>query len=212
MHTTPTVRISSSLISTFRVHSPAFFSKTSPEFFLCLLWLTPVPVWAHRKDWSPCSSLGTIGAGSRVECPRNINRLQNICYCSSGFVFWNCWCNSGCCLRKTDSWYNDLWNELVGDRPKFVFSPDAVLCGWMGSKHQLATTCSQLWITLISLLAKDIINNVSNCLHETLACSPPFSRNTYWCSVLIRALSFQPLFETLGSHLASSVTTSGFSR
>ena len=24
------------------------FSKTSPEFFLCWLWLTPVPVWAGR--------------------------------------------------------------------------------------------------------------------------------------------------------------------
>ena len=24
------------------------FSKTSPEFFLCWLWLTPVPVWARR--------------------------------------------------------------------------------------------------------------------------------------------------------------------
>ena len=24
-----------------------FFSKTTPEFFLCLLWLTPIPVWAR---------------------------------------------------------------------------------------------------------------------------------------------------------------------
>ena len=31
------------LISTLPVHSPAFFSKTSREFFLCWLWLTPVP-------------------------------------------------------------------------------------------------------------------------------------------------------------------------
>ena len=24
------------------------FSKTSPDFFLCWLWLTLVPVWAHK--------------------------------------------------------------------------------------------------------------------------------------------------------------------
>ena len=36
--------ISSLLISTLPVHSPAFFSKTSPEFFLCSLRLTLVPV------------------------------------------------------------------------------------------------------------------------------------------------------------------------
>ena len=36
--------ISSSLIATLPVHSPAFFSKTSPDFFLCWLLLTPVPV------------------------------------------------------------------------------------------------------------------------------------------------------------------------
>ena len=27
-----------------QVYSPAFFSKTSPDFFLCWLWLTPVPM------------------------------------------------------------------------------------------------------------------------------------------------------------------------
>ena len=29
------------------------------------------------------------------------------------------------------------WNEYLGDRGKFVFSPDVILCGWLGSKHQL---------------------------------------------------------------------------
>ena len=29
-------------------HSPAFFSKPHPSFFLCWLWLMPVPVWAGR--------------------------------------------------------------------------------------------------------------------------------------------------------------------
>ena len=28
-------------------------------------------------------------------------------------------------------------NEQLGDRVKFVFSLDVILCGWLGSKHQL---------------------------------------------------------------------------
>ena len=36
--------ISSLLISTLAVHSPAFFPKSLPIFFLRWLWLTPVPV------------------------------------------------------------------------------------------------------------------------------------------------------------------------
>ena len=35
------------------------------------------------------SSLQTADAGSRVKCPRNINRFQNMCYCFSGFAFRN---------------------------------------------------------------------------------------------------------------------------
>ena len=31
-----------------------------------------------------------IYAGSRAKCPRNIDGLQNICYCVSGLVFRNC--------------------------------------------------------------------------------------------------------------------------
>ena len=31
---------------------------------------------------------------------------------------------------------HDLWNEWLGDRAKFVFSPDVILCGWLDSKHQ----------------------------------------------------------------------------
>ena len=29
-----------------------------------------------------------------------------------------------------------MWNVL-GDKLEFVFSPDVILCGWLGSKHQL---------------------------------------------------------------------------
>ena len=63
-----------------------FFSKASPKFFLCWLWLTPVPVWAHRINRSPCSLAQIIHAGSRVECLRNIDRLQNMC---NFFLFLN---------------------------------------------------------------------------------------------------------------------------
>ena len=34
------------------------------------------------------------------------------------------------------TFYN-LFNEKLGDKLKFVFSPDVILCGWLGSKHQL---------------------------------------------------------------------------
>ena len=41
-------------------------------------------------------------------------------------------------------WYNDLWNEQLRDRLKFVFSPDVILCGWLGSKHQLTNISATL--------------------------------------------------------------------
>ena len=46
-------------------------SKTAPYFyfFLCWLWLTLVPVQAHRMKW-----VTMLGAGSRVECLQHINR------------------------------------------------------------------------------------------------------------------------------------------
>ena len=34
-------------------------------------------------------------------------------------------------------WFDDSWSEYLGDRVKFVFSPDVILCGWLGSRHQL---------------------------------------------------------------------------
>ena len=42
-----------------------------------------------------------------------------------------------CGLRKKDLWYNDLWNKWLGDRLKFVFSPNVILCGCLVSKHPL---------------------------------------------------------------------------
>ena len=48
------------------------FSKTSPDFSLCWLWLT------HGSCVGPQNKIGhQLDAGSRVECPRNINRLKN---------------------------------------------------------------------------------------------------------------------------------------
>ena len=49
------------------------FSKTSLDFFLCWLWLTPVPVQARR-----IKQVTLLDAGSPVECLRNINRLKNM--------------------------------------------------------------------------------------------------------------------------------------
>ena len=47
---------------------------------------------------------------------------------------------------KHDLWYDDLWNEWLGDTVTFVFSPDVILSGWLGSKHQLnnVSLCLQL--------------------------------------------------------------------
>ena len=47
-------------------------------------------------------SLQTTDAGSRVECPRNRNRLQNMCYSFCALVFQNCRCKLSCGLRKRD--------------------------------------------------------------------------------------------------------------
>ena len=69
------------------------FSTACPEFLWCSLWRTPVPVWVPEQNRSPCSSLQTTDSGPRVVCLRNINRLQNICYCFSGLAFRNCGCN-----------------------------------------------------------------------------------------------------------------------
>ena len=68
------------------------FSKTSLEFFLHQLWLTPAPVSACKINRSASLSLQTIDAGSHVECPRNIHRLQNMRYYVSGLAFRNCEC------------------------------------------------------------------------------------------------------------------------
>ena len=48
MHATPTAR--DFFLANFYPSGPftCMFSKTSPEFFLCWLWLTPVLVWARR--------------------------------------------------------------------------------------------------------------------------------------------------------------------
>ena len=47
----------------------------------------------EREGLYSCSSVPVslgLDASSRVECPRNINRLQNMCYCVSGLTFPNC--------------------------------------------------------------------------------------------------------------------------
>ena len=61
-------------IAYFYPSSPfiCIFSKTSPDFFLRWLWLTPVPVQARR-----IKKVTLLDAGSHVECPRNINRLKS---------------------------------------------------------------------------------------------------------------------------------------
>ena len=47
------------------------FFETSPDIFLCLQWLTPVLVQV-----SSIKQVTLLDAGSRFECPRNINKLK----------------------------------------------------------------------------------------------------------------------------------------
>ena len=79
-----------------------------------------------------------------------MNKLQKMCYCISGFAFRNCGYNLSCGLRKGHLSSDDLWNEELGDRLKFVFSPEITLCGWLGSKRQLTSelTCSDRLVGL----------------------------------------------------------------
>ena len=65
--------ISSLLISTLPVHSPAFFQNLSQVF----------PVLAAANTGSCVGRQNKVGhlAGSRVECSRNINRLRKHMIC-----------------------------------------------------------------------------------------------------------------------------------
>ena len=85
------------------------FSKTSPAFFLCWLWLT------HDSCVGPQNKKGHP-AGDRFPCwvPAEYEKAQ-----------------------KHDLWFDDLWNVWLGDRLKFLCSPDVILCDLLGSKHQL---------------------------------------------------------------------------
>ena len=68
MHATITAR--DFLLANFYPSGPFtyFFSTTSPQF--------------HRFLCGPAKQIVTLlDAGSRVECSRNINRLQHMCYC-----------------------------------------------------------------------------------------------------------------------------------
>ena len=59
-----------------------FFSKISPEFFLCWLLLMQVLAWTRRIISVFLFIVTDNHAGSRVECPRNVTRLQNMPYCA----------------------------------------------------------------------------------------------------------------------------------
>ena len=95
MHATATAR--DFFLANFYPSGPftCIFSKTSPEFFLCWLWLTPFPMQACR-----IKQVTLLDAGSRDECSQDINRFQNMSYCFSAFAFQNCEQNLSCGLRR----------------------------------------------------------------------------------------------------------------
>ena len=103
--------ISSLPVSTLPVHSSAFFPNLSRVFF-CVLTLANTGSCVGPQNKIGHLADVTFDADSHVECPRNINRLQNLlCYCFSEFVVQNYEYNLSRGLRKRDLWYNDLWDE-----------------------------------------------------------------------------------------------------
>ena len=71
-------------LANFYPSSPftCIFSKTSLKFFPVLAAANTGPcVGPENKE------VTLLDAGSHVECSQNMNRLQNMCYCFSGFAF-----------------------------------------------------------------------------------------------------------------------------
>ena len=58
---------------------------------------------------------------------------------------WPCTCGRTCDLVTIKVMLGSVLRykmNNLGDRVKFAFSPDVILCGWLGSKHQLTN-----WLT-----------------------------------------------------------------
>ena len=55
------------------------------------------PLRYHRRMYKYAHRYRQV---MQVECLRNINRLQNMCYCFCGFAFRNCGYNLSCVLKK----------------------------------------------------------------------------------------------------------------
>ena len=116
IHATLTSRdFSSLLISTLPVHSPAFIPKPFPIF----------PVLAVANTWFLCRPAEWNRSPCRMQVPVLSARGILIDYIKKIIKL------------KHDLWYDDLWNEQLGDRVKFVFGLDVILCGWLGSMHRL---------------------------------------------------------------------------
>ena len=83
----------------------SIFSKTAPEFSLLLLLTvanTGSLVGQQNKVGHPAHRFRRLLQASCAECPRIINRLQNMC-CFCGFVFRNYEYNLGCGLKKKET-------------------------------------------------------------------------------------------------------------
>ena len=120
--------ICSFLISTLPVHLPAYLQSLSRVFPVLAVASTGSCVGPLNK--TACSLLQTIDAGSHVECPWYIDRLQNTCYSFSWFVFRNwvavweketpgIWFVEWITERQTEVCFH-LWSKIF--------------CGWLGSK------------------------------------------------------------------------------
>ena len=100
------------------------FQSIHLYFFQNLSWFFPVLAVANTGS--------CVGPQNKIDGPAGCRFL--------------CWVPAeGKQAHKT--WLLVWWlrNDWLGDRVKFVFSPDVILCGWPGSKHQLTNQLTKLW-------------------------------------------------------------------
>ena len=71
--------------------------------------------------------------GGKTEGTNSSKILFDVCVCVFRFF---CFCFF-VDVRECVFWWLDLCAKWVGDRFKFVFSPDTIRCGWSGPKYQL---------------------------------------------------------------------------
>ena len=113
-----------------------FFPKPLPSFS-CVVANTTSCVGPQNKIGHP--------AGCRFPCwvPAEYEKAWKLCWCSEivDRIWYLVW-------EKATCGKNDLCNES-GNQLKFIFSPDVILCGWVGS--------NKMWHQKFSLQHQEVL-------------------------------------------------------